>query len=228
MSELLEKIRSGGYWNIAIHPNEFVPERVDRVSKLYPILRNTSVRLRGWDFPHLNPMLDPRKEDDWIEQEFGGAPFLEIWRFYQSGQFVDVSSVPYDWNDSALYKSGSIINVADSIYRLTEAFELAARLSLTEAGSLFMHVEITHANLSRRWLDFNGIKDQYSVRGCKSKENVFSFEKDISQIELITETKELALEPAAQLFQQFGWKPHIDLLRDIQYQLTGPRTAVNP
>ena len=170
MSELLEKIRSCGYWNIAIHPNEFVPERVDRVSKLYPILRNTSVRLRGWDFPHLNPMLDPRKEDDWIEQEFGGAPFLEIWRFYQSGQFVDVSSVPYDWNDSALYKSGSIINVADSIYRLTEAFELAARLSLTEAGSLFMHVEITHANLSRRWLDFNGIKDQYSVRGCKSKE----------------------------------------------------------
>ena len=225
MSKLLEKIRSGGYWNIAIHPNEFLPDRVDRVSKLYPILRKTSVKLRGWDFPHLNPMRDPRKENDWIEQEFGGEPFLEIWRFYQSGQFVDVSSVPYDWNGSAFYKSGEIINVADSIIRLTEAFELAARLSLTEAGSLFMRIEITHANLASRCLDFNGVREQYAVRGCQSKKNVFSFDKEISQIELITEAKELALEPAAQLFRQFGWEPHVSLLRDIQYWLTGPKAA---
>ena len=106
------------------------------------------------------------------------------------------------------YKSGEIINVADSIIRLTEAFELAARLSLTEAGSLFMRIEITHANLASRCLDFNGVREQYAVRGCQSKKNVFSFDKEISQIELITEAKELALEPAAQLFRQFGWEPH--------------------
>ena len=218
MSELLDNIRSRGYWKIIIHPSEFVQDRVADISELYPILNRTSVHLRGWDFPHLSASMEPKRRNDSIEGHYVRKPFLEVWRFYQSGQFVDISSAPYDWEESS---RGRIINVADCVYRLTEAFEFAARLSLTKAGGEFMHIEITHENLTGRGLDFKGTGNV--GKGLTSRADDFFFEQDVSQIELLTEPLELALEPATNLFRQFGWEPHFDFLREIQSQLRLPK-----
>ena len=220
MSELLDDIRSRGYWKIIVHPSQFVPDRVAQISDLYPILNRTSVQLRGWDFPHLSASVERTTGTDWIEGHYVRKPFLEVWRFYQSGQFVDISSVPYDWEES---DRGRIINVADCVYRLTEVFEFAARLALTKAGGHFMHIEITHKNLAGRKLDFKGTRNVGN--GLISDSDDYFFEQDVSQIELITEPLELAFKPAVKLFRQFGWEPHLDLLREIQSQLRLPKPA---
>ena len=39
---------------------------------------------------------------------------------------------------------------------------------------------------------------------------------------LVSNTKELALKPAAELFKLFGWDPGVGVLRDIQYDLLNP------
>ena len=101
MSELLEKIRSRGYWRIVIHPATFLEKRVSKISTLYPLLQKISVQLRSWDFPRLDPRTPPVTDVDWIGQESEWERFVEVWRIYQSGQFVDVAGMTEDWHDQS-------------------------------------------------------------------------------------------------------------------------------
>ena len=57
MSELLERIRSRGYWKAIVRPTTFVERRVKRHSDLLPILEKNSVEIKGWSFPHIDPVL---------------------------------------------------------------------------------------------------------------------------------------------------------------------------
>ncbi len=59
-----------------------------------------------------------------------------MWRFYQTGQFVDFAGVTYDWDDQSQrrlpsqgWKPGEILNVQDALFTFTEIFEFAARLA---------------------------------------------------------------------------------------------------
>jgi hypothetical protein len=84
-SDLLEKIRSRGYWEVAIHPGRFDHKRVTSLGHLYPLLQKTAVSRRGWDFPHLDAHQRTHRDIDWIGEETDFANRLESWRFYQSG-----------------------------------------------------------------------------------------------------------------------------------------------
>src|SRR3989337_3033873 len=104
---LLEKIKSRGYWRVVIRPGRFVEKRIRDITVLYPIIQKTTVELRGWDFPHVDPHINPHIDVDWVGQESEWEEFLEIWRFYRSGQFVDLAGIPEDWRDqSKLWPAG--------------------------------------------------------------------------------------------------------------------------
>ena len=97
MSKILENIRSHGYWRVVIRPGNYVEKRVSNFSALYPLLQKISVQLRGWDFPHLDRHNDLDEDLDWIGQEINWSYYIELWRFYQSGQFVHMSALAEDW-----------------------------------------------------------------------------------------------------------------------------------
>ena len=82
MSELLDNLRSRGYWRVVIRPGTFIEQRVSNISALYPILQKISVQLRGWGFPHLDSRDQPHIDTDWIGQESEWERYLEVWRFY--------------------------------------------------------------------------------------------------------------------------------------------------
>ena len=67
MSELLEKIRSRGYWRVVIHPASFVEKQVANISDLYPLLQKIAVELRGWDYPHLDVHTPLHIDKAWIQ-----------------------------------------------------------------------------------------------------------------------------------------------------------------
>lgn len=226
MSELLEKIRSRGYWRVVIRPGSFIEQRVKNISDLYPILQKISVELRGWDFPHLDPHIPFHIDKEWIEQSSEVNQYLEMWRYYQSGQFAGFLGMEEDWLDEFVWplprdwRPGSYLGVENAIFQFTEILEFAARLSLTQAGDESMHLEIDLQGLKGRGLKLETRRKGSSyLRDKQAELDKLPYSVDLSKTELITASKELALKPATELFRRFGWDPGLEVLRDIQAEL---------
>jgi hypothetical protein len=235
MSELLKKIRSRGYWKVVIHPAIFVENRVDDIAELYPILEKTSVQLRGWDFPHLDSRNQPHIDKDWIGQEIEWEHYLQLWRFYQSGQFVHFSGMTEDWvKESGLlrpyydWSPSQFLSVKSAVFQFSEIFEFAARLALTEAGDEGMHIEVTISGLDRRELRLEDYNRMPFVPGrYKATIQKLPYKVDISRVQLVSEPREMALKPVVELFKRFGWNASLEILRDMQDELIhrGSRVA---
>lgn len=234
MSELLEKIRSRGHWRVVIRPGTFVEKRVSNISNLHHILQKTSVQLRGWDFPHLDSRVQTQIDVDWVGQEINWENHLELWRFYQSGQFVHFSGMDEDWRDQSGiwppdkgWKPGALVYVEDTLFQFTEIFELAARLAMTDAGDEQMRLEIDLRGLKGRDLKFEVRRaGSFYRRILKADIEEMPYKVDLPRIQLVTEPNELALKPTVELFQRFGWDPSLDILRDMQSELLHRRSQV--
>src|SRR5574338_1054048 len=104
MNETLSKIRTRGYWEVVLHPGNFVANRVSKLSELWKAAEDLSVRFRGWDFPHIDRD-GPTLGTDWIESAIDWSNYVELWRFYQTGQFVYFGGLRTDWYDQAHYET---------------------------------------------------------------------------------------------------------------------------
>ena len=221
MSTLLDKIRSRGYWRVLVRPNGFAETRVENISALKPILQRSSVRLRGWDFPHVDFRCKTYIDSDSIVQEFEWYQYHEFWRLFQSGQFIYYGGFGLDWAERATELSGAgpskrILSVPDAIFRFTEVFEFAARMALTEAGHDQMHIEVKAGGLKGRslWIDPARYVD-FSVARIAQIDEV-PYEVDVSSPELMAKSRELALAAAQELFKRFDWNANLEVLRDMQ------------
>ena len=239
MSEVLEKIRSRGHWRVIIHPAGFDQARVKELSALGPILEKTKVRLLGWSFPFLDQWMTVNDGPDWIGREVNWDSLVELWRFYQSGQFVHYSIMLTDWRQHSDTFSGwptqwksdqtgslnFLLDIKEVMIRLTEIFKFASRLSLSEAGDEQMHLEIDIMGIADHLLRVNPSNIVDFFRPIDDPTSPISFKFDLSRETLISGSEELALKTTGKLFQRFGWDPGISILRDIQYELLGPTLA---
>jgi len=211
-----------------IRPQSFVERRISEITELYPILQNTSVQLRGWDFPHLDPHIQTHVDIDWVGQESDWENFLEMWRFYQSGQFIDITGMAEDWYDQCHsipaglgdWRPGLILGIGNTLFRYTEIFEFAARLAMTQAGDDNIRVDITVRDLKGRKLR----GDSHHIRMPRHHNYIasigeFPYQIELSRTELIAAPRELALKPTTELFRRFNWDPSQDILRDQQKRL---------
>lgn len=223
MTNLLEKIKSRGYWQVVIRPGRFDTKRISNISTLYPILQKTSVNLRGWDFPHIDFHIKPHIDVDWVGQESEWHQFLEIWRLYQSGQFVDFTGIEEDWRDQSELQpvnddlgAGALLGIGNAIFTFTEIFEFAARLAMTEAGDELMHIKVKVSGLTGRrlWVDLDNRHPMFRKYEASLQE--LPYEVELPRTELVAQPKELALKPAVELFARFQWNPDLATLRDIQ------------
>jgi hypothetical protein len=222
MSELLTKIKSRGYWQVTIRPRAFHANRVEDISNLLPILSKCTVRLRGWDFPHIDSRTRPYLALDWVGQESDWEHHKAVWRFYQSGQFVYILAMGIDWRDESSFwradeswKPMTLLGVGDSIFTFAEVMELGSRLALTDAGDDQMHINIKLGNISGRLL----YVDTHRNRWPFDNEYVaylqdYPFTLDISRSELVADHKSLALEASRQLFKRFSWDASPEIVLD--------------
>src|SRR6202521_1656318 len=158
MSDTVAKLKSRGHWDVSIRPESFLKNRVPKPTELFPILQRCGVSLRGWEYPHLD---EQRKRiiGDHIEQEFQWDMYIEALRFYQSGLFVHLAGLSEDWRDVSgfwpkdeYWRAGSELGIERTIFRVTEIFDFASRLSQTPAGDEVMHIEVKLVGLSGRRL----------------------------------------------------------------------------
>ena len=226
MNEFLEKIKSRGYWKIIIHPATFEKKRIENIADLHHIIRKTFVKLpkRRREFPHFNSSIPLQEHKNWIGRESEWEVYLELWRFYQSGQFVSIKGMYEDWRDNSRifpipdgWRPGKYLEVTDTLLQFTEAFELAGRMMFTPVMDAQMRLKISAHNLMGRELrmDLGGREYGHLKKFTASVDEV-PYVVDLPAITLLARPKELALTPAVQFFQSFGWNPGLRYLRDLR------------
>jgi hypothetical protein len=221
----LAKIRTRGYWRVVIRPTSFDAKHIPDYADLFPIVEKNSVRLRGWDYPHVDSGRPPDRGADWVGQECDWQHFIEVWRLYQSGQFVHYFALAGEWRDHSEswsadrgWSPGRHIYFANTIYSLMEIFEFAARPSQSPAGSSLMHVEIDLRNLKGRHL----IEDLPVVtlhRDYRTEMPEWKYPWDGPQTELIARPRELAAGAAQELFERFGLNNSLETVKKIQERI---------
>ena len=232
MSALLEKIRSRAYRKVIIRPATFAEKRIANRADLCPLLEDTSVSFKGWNFPHVDKFHELNRGPDWISQEISWGPIVESWRFYQSGQFVHYFGLPEDWSELTSTRVPAndgigrvFLDVKDVVLLFAEIFEFAARLAFSAAGDDGAHLEINVDNIDNHFLKLPGLISNSVSWIPEAKRNEIGYSVDVSRVQLVTETRELALKPTQEFFQSFGWNPGIRFLRDYQDELLPRRSG---
>lgn len=224
MSAIVTKIRTRGFWRIVIRPSSFDQERV-RYDELEEIMRRAAVRLRGWDFPHFDKH-GLKYGMDFVGSETDWQHHLESWKFFQTGQFVFLGGMKLDWRDQSTlsdplsgYVNGRVLGVIESLWTITEVFELAARLATTSAGAAEMVVRIELGDLMGRELFVDEARRMPLQTTCIA--NIESFNKDfpVGAELLLANPDELAITAAQEVFLRFGWRADPEVLRSSQAEL---------
>jgi len=222
----IEKIKSRGHWRVIVRPSSFDKKKVENISDLKPILDRTQVSLRGWDFPAINSRRDVIIGEDWVCQSSDWNGYVEYWRFYQSGQFIHLDGFSEDWVEESefhrpdnVWPAGQRLGVFGTLFRFTEIFEFASRLSLTPAGDTGISLSIKLSGLQDRqlWWDTKGRKS-FNGKYCASIDE-FEFDDVLPSAMLIANGWDIAADQATELFRRFGWNPPREVVLDMQSKL---------
>lgn len=223
-ANIVENIKSRGHWDVSIRPELFVKTRIPKPTDLYSIVERSKVRLRGWDYPHLDDKVHIRGDHIW--QDFHWDMYLEAMRFYQSGLFVHLAGLAEDWRDVSGFwpkdkewRPGSDLSIERTVFRATEIFEFASRLSQTPAGDETMHIEVKLVGLEGRRLSVDGNRMPFFPDKVAEVPEYEMFEDAIPRTDLIARARDLAVQACASLFHQFNWDTDVGVLRDVQQQL---------
>ena len=228
----IDKIRSRGYWRVVISPSTFVDQRVPNILDLPRILQSCAVSLRGWDYPNIDSRA-PDIGEDWVGQGIDWEGYVEYWRFYQSGQFLHLDGFKEDWADqrrmfgsAPKWPKGERLEVVSAVFSFTEIFELASRLSMSQAGSEATYIEIRLHGLTGRQLRVESQKRNSFPRPYSASVAEFRHQREYSKGELAASAWFLALEPATDLFRRFGWDPPREVLDGMQEELRSFRRSI--
>jgi len=227
MTELTDKARSRGHWDVVIRPATFVPDRVP-YEQLDEVVPSVEIRMRGWPVPYVDYGRDAvLRGDDWVGQDIDATvvDHYEAWRFFTSGQFAHLRSVSADWrsgSEALRVPEGfaSLIEVWEILFYLTEVFELAARLALSPGGDEHMITSVSLHGLENRGLIVGQRNRAEFMAPQRSHVESFSHDVELSREKLIADGKVAAAEMAREFFLRFGWKPPLDQLLDHQRELT--------
>ncbi|MGO9600528.1 MAG: hypothetical protein ACLP7Q_21300 [Isosphaeraceae bacterium] len=218
---VLSKIRERGHWRVVIRPITFRKDRVE-YAELFRIVEQNAVRLHTWDYPVVERDQETLKGADWIEQDIEEQEQLQVWRLYQSGQFVhyfplvaegrELSPFYHPDPELAPGRRAYFLNTIDS---LLEIFEFAARLSMTPAGDVEMFVETTMEGLQNRrlvTLSTYNPDDRIFTIG----QPAWNYPWQGSRTELIARPRDLAALATRDFFSRFDLDLSVETIRSLQ------------
>ena len=225
--EILERIKSRGYWVVVIRPIQFDEERIRSLEECIRLVRECKVSLRGWDYPHI-AREGPVSGLDWVESSTDWECYKEFWRMYQSGQFVHFFGCREDWwSESSLsgprtrdIEPGSVLSVLSTLFSITEIYEFAARLAEKNLfdDNLRLSVEL-HGMRNRKLTILDPSRFLFEDYICAI--NDLPYSKIISVEDILGRGRDLALDHTLWILERFNWRsPHIKAtLREDQIRL---------
>ena len=229
---IIEKIKSRGYWRFNFHPKVYTSELLS-LGNCLDIVRNNSVSLRGWDYPHVPSRKDESEgfsvADKYYHAWIDWNGYKEYWRMYQSGQFLHFSALHEDWDDenelirgsTKPRNKGEIIYIDGSmLYQITEVFEFLSRLARASIYDDDIIVSISLHNIENRVLYVGNQSRAPFHNSYKAGTEAIPFSAEYSIEQLIEKPAYCSLEATLFFYDRFAWhKPPIETLKKDQAEL---------
>jgi len=220
VKEFLDKIKSKGYWRVNIRPTKFERFQIESPRRCWELVESSKVSLRGWDYPYVGQKEKIDGEDS-TQSGFDLDRFghMELWRFYQSGQFIHYFACKEDYrmpNRIGQDSSGGM-SILSTLYSVTEIFEFAARLAQKEVLKPKLQISIELVGMENRELFFWSANRDLTLRyTCDTGE--MSFKEELSLTEIMAEGHNKALDITVRILEKFNWQnpPRSVLAEDQQ------------
>ena len=230
MNDIIEKIKLRGYWRILFRPQIYKEERISPLSNCRNIIEKNSVEFRGWDYPHF-----PRREDKDTALNPGNNYYVgwvdwnlhkELWRMYQSGQFIHYRALWEDWHDADSFIANAhkyqpmiYLGVLHTNYQLTEIFEFLSGLAKEGIYKEGINLSISLMNTKDRKLKIEEPRRIPFSRDYKTIAPEIEFKKQYTEREIIENSTELAIKAILHFFERFDWTTSEDIVRSDQKKI---------
>lgn len=222
--DFISDIRSGPHWRLLIRPESYESQMIESRRRCRELVEAAKVRLGGWDFPVVSwSAADQGTGNDYVDSWVEGWG-KEYWRFYQSGQFLYLSTIrehaDRHWRSEieTRAKQGihilpdsfnwdvvpGFVEIVNLVYRVTEYFEFAARLVQQGAYHERITIRIGLNSINRFVLathDPRRFWPQYFASSVEKLENEWRVTPDV----LINDSAEPARDAIVWFFEGFGW-----------------------
>jgi hypothetical protein len=228
-TDLAQRIRSRGHWNVTLRPNTFIEKRVKALADLEQAILTSHVALRSRDYPHL-PHQGATRQNHFIQGVANWEHHYELWRLTQSAQFVHLFAMQEDWwsesgraDNSSLaeVKPGELLEVPNVLFTFTELFLFAARLVEALAVGPDIVLEYKLAGLAGRRLQILDPRSRplHGLRIAATDLTEYREELTIETSTLIARAPDLAIDQTLAVYERFNWKPPRATLVEDQRRL---------
>ena len=220
-SGVLEKIKSRGFWKIEIKPTKYKEKRLS-LRDCKEMIKKCQVQNRGWYYPDISDKTDEFfVGNNYAEGLCDWQEHIEVWRLYQSSQFIHYLSL---WEDgltdhrdlfgnptqNSNISAGTILEPIMTLYTLTEVFLFTSRLASNNVFDDSVSISITLHNTNGRIVKFlQGLRD--TNRDYKCKIDSISIQRTITKEDIIKNHAEMALDATIEILERFNW--HSDTLK---------------
>jgi len=229
---LHDRIEKAPHWRVTIRPEVFEEERISSLRECWSLTEASRVSLRGWDYPHVDYQ-NRKSGTDWIESWTEFDRHRELWRFYQSGQFVhlfvfvedetrkhaeerakaEIRTMPPNFSPSGY------LDVISTLWTITEIFEFAARLAQKGILDPAAFIEVQLVGIRNRVL-FMSDPGRFWYRFYATSEDELKKRWTGETSQLISKSAELALNMTEWFFERFQWMdPPREVLANDQKRL---------
>lgn len=227
ISEIQQKIKEKGYWRVIIRPSQkFYKKDRFKLLELVGMIEKAQVRLKGWDYPHIDKEELSCSSQDRVTNWYDFAPHVGYWDFSLSGQFSHLLAMweeysvddkkeqeiklDFVFNKNKAERAKSFLEISSTVCELTEIYLFASNLAQLKQYSDVDTFEIIielHGVKNRMlfiWETFSvgALLKPYIFDGA---DNLISIQNTYNKDELIAKFDSIAIEKAIKIFQYFNW-----------------------
>lgn len=226
----LEELKSRGYWKINFRPLS-LDENISNLSDCLDLVTNNKVSLRGWSYPYVpNENVDRKgivPGNNYYEGWISSRIHLELWRMYQSMQFIHFCALWEDWEKEDIFfhhenpkEPGSVLNVIGTTYHFVEIYEFLRRLVRAGLYQQGVQVKIELCNTDGRKLMIDDPFRGRFFQEYKTGAQDISFDQQYESENILLSAQELATDCIVHFFRRFGWnQPNIQAIKEDQRKL---------
>ena len=218
--ELVLRIREQAHWRTRIEPPT-AGRRFGSGLAARDAARAATVRIRGWDFPHLQENSDfggsspvPGGWESWFLLQ----P-LEAWRIMESGQFIHYVTLRDDahagsWPLGDTPEPSRTMALDGIVLQIAEIMEFASRLAGLSDYRPSMRLTIALNGVRGRRLAAASVRTPPDA--CAARRDSIRFERTLDAATLAVRRRDHGLDALASVLADFGYEPPGDVLAALQ------------
>lgn len=221
--ELMEDIKSRGYWRVEFHSTEYQAKRLKTRASMEALVSNAMVSLRGWPYPYYQAN-ETVYNGKWLEGWVAWSNYREYWRLYESGQWIHYArlqgagapreEVFRGMTPLPPEHAGYVHIRGYVLFTLTEMFRFA--VGLAQGGVLdptaFLSVQLHN---TKDYMLYESFERFFTFRYVNQSDMPITLEETIPASELPAAADRMALEMAIKVFSVFGWIPADAAIRNL-------------